>query len=328
MRLDWQDMKMRRLIWRVRNETDMEKLEKNAIEILHLICGNTGCVIADSGGKDSSVLKHIALKAHDKYGLPFSIRHNHTTVDAPETVYFVRDEKKKFDSMGIKYEISYPLKTMWQLIVSRKTPPTRVMRYCCAELKENTGFGEKLVTGVRKAESKNRLENQGTVTFPKPKKQLINQINDNENFILTNKGGVVILNLDNSETRRVVENCYRTHKTLINPLIDWSDDFLYWYIRKENIQLNPLYGCGWNRVGCIGCPMAGKHRWAEFERYPKYKDAYIRAFDKMLIEREKSGLKSMDTWSTGKKVFKWWMEDDNLDGQLSFDMNGEIYEKY
>lgn len=139
---------------------------------------------------------------------------------------------------------------------------------------------------------------------------------------------MVVLNLDNSETRRVVENCYRTHKTLINPLIDWSDDFLYWYIRKENIQLNPLYGCGWNRVGCIGCPMAGKHRWAEFERYPKYKDAYIRAFDKMLIERKKSGLKKMDIWSTGKKVFKWWMEDDSLDGQLSFDMNGEIYDKY
>lgn len=48
----------------------------------------------------------------------------------------------------------------------------------------------------------------------------------------------------------------------------------------------------------------------------------------MLIEREKSGLKNVDMWSTGKKVFKWWMEDDNLDGQLSFDMNGEIYDKY
>lgn len=48
---------------------------------------------------------------------------------------------------------------------------------------------------------------------------------------------MVVLNLDNSETRRIVENCYRTQKTLINPLIDWDDDFLYWYIRKENIEL-------------------------------------------------------------------------------------------
>jgi len=26
-----------------------------------MMCGNNGCVISDSGGKDSSVLKHIAL---------------------------------------------------------------------------------------------------------------------------------------------------------------------------------------------------------------------------------------------------------------------------
>lgn len=55
--------------------------------------------------------------------------------------------------------------------------------------------------------------------------------------------------------------------------------------------------------------MAGERRWKEFERYPKYKEAYIRAFDKMLIERERRGLKNRDLWKTGIKVFKWWMED-------------------
>lgn len=148
----------------------MERLEENAIEILNLMCGNNGCVISDSGGKDSSVLKHIALKAHEKYNLNFKVRHNHTTVDAPETVYFVRAEKQRFEATGIEYEISYPKETMWQLIVRHGTPPTRLMRYCCADLKENSGFGEKLVTGVRKAESKNRADNQGIVTFTNPKK--------------------------------------------------------------------------------------------------------------------------------------------------------------
>ena len=51
----------------------MEKLEKQAIELLQMMCGSTGCVISDSGGKDSSVLKHITLKAHEIYGLPFSV---------------------------------------------------------------------------------------------------------------------------------------------------------------------------------------------------------------------------------------------------------------
>lgn len=73
----------------------MEKQEKQAIEILHMMCGNNGCVISDSGGKDSSVLKHIALKVKNRYGLEYKIRHNHTTVDAPETVYFIRREKMK-----------------------------------------------------------------------------------------------------------------------------------------------------------------------------------------------------------------------------------------
>ena len=150
----------------------METQERNAIEMLALLCKNSGCVISDSGGKDSSVLKHIAIKAHEKYGVPFSIQHNHTTVDAPETVYFVRDEKRRYEAAGIEYKILYPRRTMWQLIVDHATPPTRLMRYCCADLKEYSGHGEKLVTGVRKAESKNRKDNQGAVTFPKPKKKL------------------------------------------------------------------------------------------------------------------------------------------------------------
>lgn len=167
----------------------MEKQEKQAIEILHMMCGNNGCVISDSGGKDSSVLKHIALKTKNMYGLEYKIRHNHTTVDAPETVYFIRKEKQKYEAMGIPYEIFYPAETMWQLIVRHGTPPTRKMRYCCKDLKENTGIGEKLVTGVRKAESRNRKENQGIVTITNPRKELLSKIEENENFQLTDKGG-------------------------------------------------------------------------------------------------------------------------------------------
>ena len=171
----------------------MEKQEKQAIEILHMMCGNNGCVISDSGGKDSSVLKHIALKVKNRYGLEYKIRHNHTTVDAPETVYFIRREKEKYEAMGVPYEIFYPAQSMWQLIVSHGTPPTRIMRYCCKDLKENTGLGEKLVTGLRKAESRNRKENQGIVTITNPKKKLVSEIEENENFQLTNKGGWLFL---------------------------------------------------------------------------------------------------------------------------------------
>lgn len=50
-----------------------------------------------------------------------------------------------------------------------------------------------LVTGVRKAESRNRKENQGIVTITNPKKKLVSEIEENENFQLTNKGGWLFL---------------------------------------------------------------------------------------------------------------------------------------
>ena len=32
--------------------------------------------------------------------------------------------------------IDKPKESMWQLIVRKKIPPTRLIRYCCSELKE------------------------------------------------------------------------------------------------------------------------------------------------------------------------------------------------
>ena len=34
---------------------------------------------------------------------------------------------------------------------------------------------------------------------------------------------------------------------------------MFWdYIRSEHIPVNPLYERGFHRVGCIGCPLAGR----------------------------------------------------------------------
>ncbi len=158
--------------------------EKESIDILQTFCKNSGCWILDSGGKDSSVLKHIAIKS----GIPIQIEHSHTTVDAPETVYFVRQEQKRFQQMGINYQIEYPKQSMWDLIVKKGIPPTRLARYCCKELKENFGVGKRVATGVRKAESQNRRNNQGIITIPKPSNTVLEKV-DNINFQRTDKGG-------------------------------------------------------------------------------------------------------------------------------------------
>lgn len=228
-------------------------------------------VITDSGGKDSQVCKELALRA----GIPFEIMHNHTTADAPETVRFVRKEAKRFDDLGIKYTINMPTykgqrTSMWNLIPQKLMPPTRLVRYCCSVLKETGGAGRFIATGVRWSESTNRKNNRGI--YEK---------------LGTSKGNKIILNNDNDDKRMLFENCRLKARRAVNPIVDWQDDDVWQFLTDAKSPINPLYAEGWCRVGCIGCPMAGrKGREAEFARWPKYKDLYINAFDNMLKERE------------------------------------------
>lgn len=120
-----------------------------------------------------------------------------------------------------------------------------------------------------------------------------------------------MLNDDNSETRRFVEHCYRTTSTMVNPIVDWTDEEVWEFLHHYGCRGNPLYECGFKRIGCIGCPMAGKQqRLSEFDRYPTYRRAYIRAFDKMLEARKDAGLKTDRAWIDGKHVMRWWVGDD------------------
>lgn len=95
------------------------------------------------------------------------------------------------------------------------------------------------------------------------------------------------------------------------------------FIHAESIPYCELYNDGFHRLGCIGCPMATKHgREVEFAKWPRYKMAYLKAFDRMLAERQKRG-KIKGTWSeatTEQDVFNWWMEYDILAGQMEMDL--------
>ena len=131
-----------------------------------------------------------------------------------------------------------------------------------------------------------------------------------------------MLTNDNEESRRVVEQCYKRHKTTLNPIIEWTDTDVWGFIKGETVPYCELYDEGFPRIGCIGCPMARqKGREREFQRWPKYKNAYLYAFERMIRERIRRG-KVDGTWrigTTAQDVFNWWMEYDVLPGQMSFD---------
>lgn len=248
-----------------------------------------------SGGKDSDLTVDLAIKA----GIPFEAAHSLTTVDMPETVYHVRKVFAKLEEKGIPCKIIKPTYksapvTMWTLIPQKSMPPTRLARYCCSVLKETAGKGRFIATGVRRAESTKRASRESFEIIGS-RKQYGVLLNDDEVFLQ-----------DNTEKRMMFETCRVKAKRTVNPIIDWTDDDVWDYIAAENIDINPKYSEGYKRVGCIGCPLSGKcNRLREFEEYPTYKRAYIRAFDKMLDVRKAKGLRT--DWKTGEEVFEWWV---------------------
>lgn len=126
--------------------------------------------------------------------------------------------------------------------------------------------------------------------------------------------------MDNDANRRIVEHCYRTTSTMINPILDWSDSDVWEFLRHYDCQSNPLYHCGKNRIGCIGCPMqSSASQILELESRPKYKNLYLHAFEKMLKYWEEIG--KPRRWKDAEEVMHWWVmqgTSESIEGQLSF----------
>jgi phosphoadenosine phosphosulfate reductase len=213
-----------------------------------------GYYLAFSGGKDSQSAYELAKEAEVK----FDAHYNLTTVDSPELIQFIKTEYP-----NVKFH--YPEKTMWQLI-EEKGLPTRRRRYCCSILKEGGGEGRTCVTGVRWAESKKRKNNRGMAE------------------ILGNKKSEKILFNDNEKDRRMFESCQVKGKRIVNPIVDWQDEDVWEYIKLRELKYCNLYDEGFERLGCIGCPLAGTEQMIkEFKRWPKYYDSYYRAVERFLI---------------------------------------------
>jgi len=123
-------------------------------------------------------------------------------------------------------------------------------------------------------------------------------------------GRVVLMGIRSSESPRrkkswrIVNPCKISGTVKINPILTWTEEEVWEFIHTENIPYCSLYDQGYKRLGCIGCPM-NTHRRKELERYPKYKENYLRAFTAMLKERERKGLPTK--WKTAEEVMEWWI---------------------
>ena len=128
-------------------------------------------------------------------------------------------------------------------------------------------------------------------------------------------------------TRRMLESCQLKGKYALNPIIDWSEDEVWLFIHQYVKKYCQLYDKGFRRLGCIGCPLASvKQRKWELSLYPQYRRAYLRAFEKILKDREEDGnYNRAEQWKTPEDIYKWWLYGSDkpmkqIEGQIEMEL--------
>jgi phosphoadenosine phosphosulfate reductase len=108
---------------------------------------------------------------------------------------------------------------------------------------------------------------------------------------------------------------HRIDKTpIMCPILYWTDADVWQFIRDNNMPYCSLYDEGFKRLGCIGCPMAGGRRAADFKRWPKYEAMWKSGFqlfwDKYHGTLRKDGKDRvwLNKLETVDDLWNWWME--------------------
>lgn len=136
----------------------VEQLEAQAIAFLRKHEPAEGWFVGFSGGKDSIVTEHLCKLAGVKYQAYYSC----TRIDPPEIARFIQ----KYYPHVIWL---YPKMTFWEGI-RKKSPPLRVMRWCCDTLKKDPSKHIPLkhrVMGIRAEESLSRAGRPQISSFAK-----------------------------------------------------------------------------------------------------------------------------------------------------------------
>lgn len=109
------------------------------------------------------------------------------------------------------------------------------------------------------------------------------------------------------KNRKVYEQDYKDKtKTFLNPILDWTEREVWAFIKSEKLPFPDVYlGCQ-TRIGCIGCPMSPKRMRKDFEIYPRFKNAYLKAIQKYM-DKDK-----MKYFKDATEAMEWWMSGESV----------------
>lgn len=206
-----------------------------------------------SGGKDSQVTYDLC----ERSGIPFKAYYNRS-FESPVTMKFI---KENYPDVIWRHDHKYGFIENIRKVHGGLLPSVQTA-FCCNDYKHNAKYIDKCsIVGVRKSESSKRksrtaisIKNKTTL---KKNKTLIDDY--------------FIESCQSLGTASVIQ---------LLPIVDWTDDNVWDYIRKYNLPINPEYKHS-SRIGCIVCPKANFTRnYNALMEMPKLVDAFILAREK------------------------------------------------
>jgi phosphoadenosine phosphosulfate reductase len=111
----------------------------------------------------------------------------------------------------------------------------------------------------------------------------------------------------------------RTKEIVVSPIVGWTMEQVWEFIDRASLAYCGLYDEGFDRIGCVGCPMGGPdQKRRQFARWPKYEAAWKRGFQRQRETR--TGTLTRDGrqwigdrhWSSWQEMWDWWLNDEPL----------------
>lgn len=227
-----------------------------------------------SGGKDSQCLYHIVKLS----GVKYSTYMNLTSVDPPEVLRFVETQYSDV-------ELIKPKTSIYEMAKKKHILPTITHRWCCHEFKETSGAGKVTLIGIRKQESVRRAKRKEVSTNIKGKRieENFDQWSGHEENMTTCVSG--------------------KDKILLSPILYWSEQDVWEFLKINNIPHCELYDKGYKRIGCICCPMSSnKQKIKEIKKWPHVKRNWLKTINRLI----ENGYVNYN-FSDEEIGFKWWI---------------------
>lgn len=206
-----------------------------------------------SGGKDSQVSYDLCKRS----GIEFKAYFNHA-FESAVTLKFIKEEYPEV-IWRRDHKFGF-IENIWRN--HSGLLPAVTMAYCCQDYKHNPKYVDDCsIVGVRKAESAKRSKRtamsvKNKTTLKKNKDRIDEYFKDSCQSV----GATSVIQL--------------------LPIVDWSDDDVWSYIKSHNLPINPEYKY-YRRVGCIVCPKANlTSNYRALIETPKLIDSFIRAREK------------------------------------------------